>query len=132
MVDSPKVQTYDLMPQMSADKISSEVVAAILSGRFDVIIINYANGDMVGHTGDLAAAIEAMQAVDKGVGMVAEAVRKMGGHLLVTADHGNCEQMFDYESGQVHTQHTTYLVPLFMWATSDCRCVRAVAFVMWQ
>lgn len=111
LVDSPKVQTYDLMPQMSADKITSEVVAAILSGRFDVVVINYANGDMVGHTGDLAAAIEAMQAVDAGVGMVAEAVRKMGGHLLVTADHGNCEQMFDYESGQVHTQHTTYLVP---------------------
>lgn len=111
LVDSPKVQTYDLMPQMSADKITSGVVEAILSGRFDVIVINYANGDMVGHTGDLAAAIEAMQAVDKSVGAVAQAVRKMGGHLLVTADHGNCEQMFDYESGQVHTQHTTYLVP---------------------
>lgn len=111
LVNSPKVKTYDEKPQMSAFEVTDKVVEAILSGKFDTVILNYANGDMVGHTGSLTASIKAVETVDTCVGRVAEAVKAMGGHLFITADHGNCEQMFDYETGQVHTQHTTCLVP---------------------
>lgn len=111
LVNSPDVKTYDLKPEMSAYEVTDKLKAAIESGEFDVLIINYANGDMVGHTGVFEAAVKAVEAVDECIGVIADSVQKMGGHLLVTADHGNCEQMQDYESGQVHTQHTTELVP---------------------
>lgn len=111
LVNSPDVKTYDLQPQMSAFEVTEKLCSAIDSGKYDVLVVNYANGDMVGHTGVFEAAVEAVQAVDYCIGQVVERVRAMGGHLLITADHGNCEQMQDYVSGQVHTQHTTELVP---------------------
>lgn len=111
LVNSPNVKTYDLQPQMSAFEVTDKLVAAIESGVFDVLIVNYANGDMVGHAGNFDAAVKAVEAVDSCIGKVVEAVQAAGGHLLITADHGNCEQMQDYDSGQVHTQHTTELVP---------------------
>jgi 2,3-bisphosphoglycerate-independent phosphoglycerate mutase len=97
---------------MSAPELTDKLVAAIRSGKYDLIVCNYANGDMVGHTGLLAAAIAAVQALDQCLGRVEQAILDVGGSALVTADHGNCEQMQDYESGQHHTQHTTDLVPL--------------------
>lgn len=111
LVNSPNVKTYDLKPQMSAFEVTDQLIQAIHSGEFDALIVNYANGDMVGHTGDFGAAVKAVEAVDSCIGKVVEAVKAQGGELLITADHGNCEQMHDYDSGQVHTQHTTYLVP---------------------
>ncbi|MFB2539335.1 MULTISPECIES: 2,3-bisphosphoglycerate-independent phosphoglycerate mutase [unclassified Acinetobacter] len=111
LVPSPKVATYDLKPEMSAYEVTDELVKAIESGEFDVFIINYANGDMVGHTGVFDAAVKAVETVDTCLGRVYDAVMKAGGHMLITADHGNVEQMQDYESGQVHTQHTTESVP---------------------
>jgi 2,3-bisphosphoglycerate-independent phosphoglycerate mutase len=87
-------------------------VAAIHSGKYDLIVCNYANGDMVGHTGIFDAAVAAVEALDKCIGRVEAALLEVGGQALITADHGNCEQMVDYESGQLHTQHTTELVPL--------------------
>ena len=104
--------TYDLQPEMSAPELTDKLVAAIRSGQYDLIVCNYANGDMVGHTGILAAAIKAVEALDECLGRVEQAVLESGATALVTADHGNCEQMLDYESGQQHTQHTTDLVPL--------------------
>ena len=111
LVNSPNVKTYDLKPEMSAFEVTQKLNDAIRSGEFDVLIVNYANGDMVGHSGVFEAAVKAVEAVDECIGQVVEAVKQMNGHLLITADHGNCEQMQDYQSGQVHTQHTTYLVP---------------------
>ena len=112
MVPSPDVATYDLKPEMSAPEVTDELVAAIRSGEFDLIVCNYANGDMVGHTGVYEAAIKAVEALDACLGRVTEALGETGGQALITADHGNCEQMQDYESGQHHTQHTTEQVPL--------------------
>jgi 2,3-bisphosphoglycerate-independent phosphoglycerate mutase len=114
MVPSPKVATYDLQPEMSAPELTDKVVAAIDSGKYDLIVLNYANPDMVGHTGSLTAAIKAVQTVDAGLGRIAEAVKKQGGALLVTADHGNCELMRDPETGGPHTAHTTNPVPVFL------------------
>ncbi len=111
LVNSPNVTTYDLQPEMSAIEVTDKLVDAIKSGKFDVLIVNYANGDMVGHSGVFEAAVKAVEAVDGCIARVVEAVRQMNGHLLITADHGNCEQMQDYETGQKHTQHTTELVP---------------------
>jgi 2,3-bisphosphoglycerate-independent phosphoglycerate mutase len=111
LVDSPKVETYDLQPEMSAPEVTEKLVAAIKSGKYDTIICNYANGDMVGHTGIFTAAVKAVEALDKCLEKVVAAIREVDGQCLITADHGNCEQMQDYESGQVHTQHTTELVP---------------------
>ena len=111
LVPSPNVATYDLQPEMSAPEVTDKLVEAIESGKYDVLIVNYANGDMVGHTGIFNAAVQAVEALDVCVGRVATAVRAAGGDMLITADHGNCEQMQDYDSGQVHTQHTTELVP---------------------
>ena len=91
MVPSPKVATYDLQPEMSAPELTDKAVEAIGSGKYDLIVLNYANPDMVGHTGSLAAAIKAVETVDTGLGRIAEAIRNAGGALLVTADHGNCE-----------------------------------------
>jgi len=112
LVKSPAVATYDLQPEMSAPELTDKLVAAIRSGQYDLIVCNYANGDMVGHTGILAAAIKATEALDECLGRVEQAVLESGAEALITADHGNCEQMLDYESGQQHTQHTTDLVPL--------------------
>jgi 2,3-bisphosphoglycerate-independent phosphoglycerate mutase len=114
MVQSPKVATYDLQPEMSAAELTDKAVAAIDSGKYDMIILNFANPDMVGHTGVLAAAIKAVETVDTGLGRIVEAVRKQGGALLVTADHGNCELMKDPETGGPHTAHTTNPVPVVL------------------
>jgi 2,3-bisphosphoglycerate-independent phosphoglycerate mutase len=111
LVPSPKVATYDLQPEMSAPELTEKAVAAIDGGSFDLIVLNFANPDMVGHTGDLAAAIKAVEAVDAGLARIVEAVERAGGALLVIADHGNCEVMRDPATGQPHTAHTTNLVP---------------------
>jgi 2,3-bisphosphoglycerate-independent phosphoglycerate mutase len=112
LIPSPDVATYDLQPEMNAEKLSVELDKAIRGGKFDVIVCNVANPDMVGHTGSLKAAIAAVEAVDKCLGVVWAAVRSVNGELLVTADHGNVEQMMDAESGQAHTAHTSNPVPL--------------------
>lgn len=112
LIPSPKVATYDLQPQMSAPEVTDKLVEAILSRKYDLIVCNYANGDMVGHTGIFSAAVQAVQALDTCLGRVEQALQQVGGQALVTADHGNAEQMLDYETGQLHTQHTTDLVPL--------------------
>ncbi|WP_083100306.1 2,3-bisphosphoglycerate-independent phosphoglycerate mutase [Pseudophaeobacter leonis] len=111
MPKSPKVATYDLQPEMSAPEVTSTFVAAIKDG-YDLIVTNYANPDMVGHTGDIQAAIKACEAVDQGLAQVVDALKQVGGAMLVTADHGNCEVMVDPKTGGAHTAHTTNLVPL--------------------
>ncbi len=112
LVPSPDVATYDLKPEMSAPEVTDRLVQAIEQRQFDLIVCNFANGDMVGHTGNYRAAIAAVEALDQCLGRLEEALARAGGEALVTADHGNCEQMVDYISGQNHTQHTTELVPL--------------------
>jgi 2,3-bisphosphoglycerate-independent phosphoglycerate mutase len=112
LVPSPDVATYDLKPEMSAFEVTDKLVEAIESGTFDLVVCNLANGDMVGHTGNFDAAVKAVEALDSCVARIEEALQTVNGRGLVTADHGNCEQMLDYESGQQHTQHTTELVPL--------------------
>ncbi len=114
MVPSPKVATYDLQPEMSAPELTDKAVAAINSGKYDLIVLNFANPDMVGHTGSLPAAIKAVETVDTGLGRIADAIAKSGGALLVTADHGNCELMRDPETGGPHTAHTTNPVPVVL------------------
>ncbi|WP_371169415.1 2,3-bisphosphoglycerate-independent phosphoglycerate mutase [Aliiroseovarius sp. 2305UL8-7] len=111
MAASPKVATYDLQPEMSAPEVTEHFVEAI-HDRYDLIVTNYANPDMVGHTGDLDAAIAACEAVDKGLGRVIAALKEVGGAMIVTADHGNCETMVDPDTGGPHTAHTTNLVPV--------------------
>ena len=112
MVPSPDVATYELKPEMSAFEVTDEIVKAIEEKSHDLIVVNYANGDMVGHTGVYTAAVAAVEALDECIGRLVDAINEFGGEALVTADHGNCEQMNDYDSGQLHTQHTTYPVPL--------------------
>lgn len=112
LVPSPHVETYDLLPEMSAFEVTDKLVEAIESKKYDAIICNYANCDQVGHTGDFDAAVKAVEAVDKCLERVFAALKKVGGEALVTADHGNAEEMFDEVSGQAHTQHTTLPVPL--------------------
>ncbi|CAH0992889.1 2,3-bisphosphoglycerate-independent phosphoglycerate mutase [Sinobacterium norvegicum] len=112
LINSPDVATYDLQPEMSAPEVTEKLVGAIEGGEFDVIICNYANGDMVGHTGVFEAAVKAAEAIDQSVKAVTDAIERVGGQCLITADHGNCEQMLDTVSGQKHTQHTTEHVPL--------------------
>ena len=114
LVPSPKVETYDLQPEMSAPEVTEKVLEAINSKKYDSIILNYANPDMVGHTGSLEAAIKAIETVDECVGRVVEAVENTQGVLLITADHGNAEQMVDYKTGEPHTAHTTNPVPLIL------------------
>ena len=114
IVASPKVATYDLQPEMSAPEVGDRMVAAIGSGRYDLIVLNFANPDMVGHTGNLDAAISAVEAVDVQLGRIAEAIEAAGGAMLVTADHGNCELMRDPETGGPHTAHTTNPVPILL------------------
>ncbi|GAA3929318.1 2,3-bisphosphoglycerate-independent phosphoglycerate mutase [Litoribacillus peritrichatus] len=112
LVQSPDVATYDLQPEMNAPEVTDKLVEAIKSGKYDLVICNYANGDMVGHTGKYDAAVKAVEALDVCIERVTNAILEVNGHCLITADHGNCEQMQDYESGQAHTQHTTGPVPL--------------------
>ncbi len=112
LVASPKVATYDQQPEMSAPEVTDRLVQEIRSGEHDLIICNYANCDMVGHTGDFDAAVKAVQAVDESIGRVVAALGEVGGQCLITADHGNAEQMEDPGTGQAHTAHTCELVPL--------------------
>jgi 2,3-bisphosphoglycerate-independent phosphoglycerate mutase len=114
LVPSPKVPTYDLQPEMSAAGVTDTAIEAVRSGQYDLVIMNYANADMVGHTGVIEAAIKAVEAVDKGVGRVVEATLVAGGGLLITADHGNAEQLIEYATGKPFTAHTTYPVPLYL------------------
>jgi 2,3-bisphosphoglycerate-independent phosphoglycerate mutase len=119
MVPSPKVATYDLQPEMSAAELTAKAVEAIDSGKYDLIVLNYANPDMVGHSGNLAAAIKAVETVDTALGKISEAIQRSGGALLVTADHGNCEMMRDPATGGPHTAHTTNPVPLVLQGGGD-------------
>ena len=114
MVPSPKVATYDLQPEMSAPELTDKAVEAIKSGKYDLIVLNFANADMVGHTGSIPAAIKAVETVDTGLGKIANAIESMGGALLVTADHGNAEMMVDPATGGPHTAHTLNPVPLIL------------------
>ncbi len=115
LVNSPKeVATYDLKPEMSAPEVCNKLVEAIKSGKYDVIIINFANPDMVGHTGVEAAAIQAIETVDACVGRTVDAVKEMGGVLFICADHGNAEQLVDYQTGEPWTAHTTNPVPFIL------------------
>jgi 2,3-bisphosphoglycerate-independent phosphoglycerate mutase len=112
LIPSPKVATYDLQPEMSAKELTDRAVEAIQSGKYDMIVLNYANPDMVGHTGSLPAAIKAVETVDTGLGRIVAALKQAGGALIVSADHGNCELMKDPETGGPHTSHTTNPVPV--------------------
>ena len=114
LVPSPKVKTYDMKPEMSAPEVTEKLVEAIGSGKFDLIVVNYANTDMVGHTGDLSAATRAVEAVDGCLGRLMQAIQAAGGVMFVTADHGNAEQMYDEQSHQKHTQHTLNRVPALL------------------
>lgn len=114
LIPSPDVATYDLQPEMSAPELTDKLVAAIKSGTFDLIVVNYANGDMVGHTGILSAAIKAAETIDVSLGRLEEAIIESGGAMLVTADHGNCEAMYDSAANEPHTQHTLNVVPVLL------------------
>lgn len=121
LVPSPKVATYDLQPEMSAPEVTDRIVEAIEQQRYDVIVVNYANGDMVGHSGIMAAAIQAVECLDTCVGRITAALDKVGGEALITADHGNCEQMEDVCTGQAHTAHTTEPVPFIYVGKRDVK-----------
>ena len=114
LVPSPKVKTYDLKPEMSADEVTGRLVEAIGAGRYDLVVVNYANTDQVGHSGVYDAAVKAVEAVDACLGRLMAAVEQAGGVLLVTADHGNAELMFDEKTHQKHTQHTLNRVPALL------------------
>ena len=111
LVPSPKVATYDLQPEMNSEELTDKLVEAIESGKYDAVVCNYPNGDMVGHTGVYDAAVKAVEAVDSCIGRIVEALEKTGGECLITADHGNAEEMLNEETGQAHTAHTSELVP---------------------
>ncbi len=112
LIPSPKVATYDLKPEMSAPEVTDRLAEAITSRQYDLIVCNYANGDMVGHTGIMSAAIKAVECLDQCLGRIREAIEATDGHCLITADHGNVEKMNDETTGQAHTAHTSELVPL--------------------
>jgi 2,3-bisphosphoglycerate-independent phosphoglycerate mutase len=118
LVPSPKVATYDLKPEMSAHEVTDKLVEAIASDGYDLIVVNYANTDMVGHSGDLAAAMKAVEAVDACLGRLDAAIAKAGGAMLITADHGNAECLHDPDSGQAHTAHTLNFVPCLVVGTA--------------
>jgi 2,3-bisphosphoglycerate-independent phosphoglycerate mutase len=111
LIPSPKVATYDLKPQMSAEEVADSVIKAMVYGRYGFIVVNFANGDMVGHTAKRHAVLSAVKALDKEVGRVLAAAENAGYSVVLTADHGNCEEMVDPLTGEPHTQHTTYPVP---------------------
>jgi 2,3-bisphosphoglycerate-independent phosphoglycerate mutase len=119
LVPSPKVATYDLKPEMSAEGITDTVVKAIEKGEFDAIIMNYANADMVGHSGKLEAAIKAVEAVDTGLARIYQTLQPRGGAWIITADHGNAETMIDLVTGGPHTYHTTNPVPFVLVSDND-------------
>ena len=121
LVKSPAIATYDLQPEMSAPEVSEKLNAAITSGEYDVIIINFANPDMVGHTGVIPAAVSAVETVDKCVGAAVDAVKSVDGVLFICADHGNAEQMINYETGAPHTAHTTNQVPFILYNYGDVK-----------
>ena len=112
LIPSPDVATYDLQPEMSAHEVTDALVDAIQAGSYDFIVVNFANGDMVGHTGQFDAAVAAVETLDACLGRIEAALLAADGEGLITADHGNCEQMRDHDNDQPHTQHTTELVPL--------------------
>lgn len=120
LIPSPQVKTYDLQPEMSAPEVTDKLCAAITSRKYDAIICNYANGDMVGHTGDFAASVKAVEAVDACLARIVAAIESVDGELLITADHGNVEQMLDSETGQPLTSHTNGPVPLVYVGSSGC------------
>ena len=113
LVDSPKVATYDLKPEMSAIEVTDKLVEAILSNKYDLIVVNYANPDMVGHTGILEAAVKAIETIDTCVGRAVDALLKVDGQMFICADHGNSEQLVDYESGEPLQLILLILFPLF-------------------
>lgn len=110
LVPSPKVPTYDLQPEMSAYQVTDRVLKAITSEEYDFLVLNYANADMIGHTGNFEAAVKAVETVDYCVGEVTDAILSLGGSAIITADHGNAEQMIDYRTGKPHTAHTANIV----------------------
>jgi len=114
LIPSPKVATYDLQPEMSASAVCDVVVKGIQSGAFDLIVVNFANGDMVGHTGKIPAAVKAIETVDECLGKIYEPLREKGGAWIVTADHGNADLMVDPETGEPHTYHTKFPVPFIL------------------
>jgi 2,3-bisphosphoglycerate-independent phosphoglycerate mutase len=114
LIPSPKVATYDLKPEMSAHEVTDRLVETIASGKYDLIIVNFANPDMVGHTGIMPAAIAAVETIDACLGRLRDAVEKAGGVLLITADHGNVELMRDQQTGEPHTAHTLLDVPIIV------------------
>ena len=121
LIPSPKVETYDMKPEMSAYEVTEKVVEAINSEKYDSIILNFANPDMVGHTGNQEAAEKAIEAVDECVGKIVDALSKHNGKALITADHGNSEQMIDYKTGEPFTSHTTNPVPLILYGMDDVK-----------
>jgi 2,3-bisphosphoglycerate-independent phosphoglycerate mutase len=121
LIPSPKVDTYDEKPEMSAPEVADSLVEAIESAKYDVIICNFANADMVGHTGNFAAAVKAVEALDSCLGKVWDALKQAGGEMIVTADHGNAERMVNHQTGQPHTAHTNNVVPL-LFAGRDAVC----------
>ena len=121
LIPSPKVETYDMKPEMSAYEVTEKVVEAINSEKYDSIILNFANPDMVGHTGNQEAAENAIEAVDECVGKIVDALSKHNGKALITADHGNSEQMIDYKTGEPFTSHTTNPVPLILYGMDDVK-----------
>ncbi|WP_292388489.1 2,3-bisphosphoglycerate-independent phosphoglycerate mutase [Methanosarcina sp. UBA5] len=124
LIPSPKIATYDLKPEMSAYEITDEVIRRIQSGKYDVIVLNFANMDMVGHTGILEAAVKAVEAVDKCIGRIVEALKEKGGVALITADHGNAEQMIDLETGEPHTAHTSNPVKCIYFGNSEVKALK--------
>jgi len=114
LIPSPKVATYDLQPEMSAREVTARLVKEIDGGGYDFIVVNFANPDMVGHTGDIRAAVRAVEVIDECLGKIERALSKTGGVMLLSADHGNVEQMQDPKTGAPHTAHTTYDVPVIL------------------
>jgi 2,3-bisphosphoglycerate-independent phosphoglycerate mutase len=123
LIPSPKVATYDLKPEMSAHEVTDRLIAEIKSERYDVIICNFANPDMVGHTGNLSAAIKAIETIDECLGKIVKVLKEVGGEAIITADHGNAEMMFDHSTGQAHTAHTHELVP-FVYFGRDAQIIK--------
>ncbi|HWQ48677.1 MAG TPA: 2,3-bisphosphoglycerate-independent phosphoglycerate mutase, partial [Methanosarcina sp.] len=124
LIPSPKVATYDLKPEMSACELTDEVIRRIQSGKYDVIVLNFANMDMVGHTGILEAAVKAVEAVDKCIGRIVEALKEKGGVALITADHGNAEEMIDPKTGEPHTAHTSNPVKCIYFGNNEVKALK--------